>query len=270
MRKKNSLCALLLCAALTLTAGAHDLFLKFERYFIQPNGQARAQLLSGSFRRSENAVARDRFVDHSLITPSGDRVTTPTGSWRDESNKAVVSLQTGEAGTYLLGVSLKPREITLKGPEFNKYLAHDGLPDTLAARRKNNELNKTARERYSKHVKAIFQVGEARTDNFKTPMSYPVEIVPQQNPYSLKIGDTLEALCLKDGRPIVNQFVMSGRESNERLIPAPNTRTDANGIARIRLAGAGKWYVKFINMTKLDDPNLDYESKWASLTFEIQ
>jgi hypothetical protein len=28
--------------------------------------------------------------------------------------------------------------------------------------------------------------------------------------------------------------------------------------------------VRFINMTRLDDPKVNYESKWATLTFEIK
>jgi hypothetical protein len=50
----------------------------------------------------------------------------------------------------------------------------------------------------------------------------------------------------------------------------PGVRADANGVARVKLAGGGKWFVKFIHMTKLSESNLDYESKWASLTFEIK
>ena len=38
----------------------------------------------------------------------------------------------------------------------------------------------------------------------------------------------------------------------------------------LRLDGSGKWYVKFINMAKLGDLNLNYESKWTTLTFEIK
>lgn len=131
-------------------------------------------------------------------------------------------------------------------------------------------MGKPARERYSKHVKAIFQVGESRTGGFNTALGYPVEIIPQQNPYELKVGNTLEVLCVKDGNPVANQFVMAGRESNRRVIASPGVRTDSNGIARVKLTDGGKWFVKFIHMTKLNQADLDYESKWASLTFEIR
>jgi hypothetical protein len=39
----------------------------------------------------------------------------------------------------------------------------------------------------------------------------------------------------------------------------------------VPLNSAGQWYVKFIHMTKVvGDTALDYESKWASITFELR
>jgi uncharacterized GH25 family protein len=158
----------------------------------------------------------------------------------------------------------------LKAAEFNDYLQHDGLPDTLAERKKNNELGKDIRERYSKHVRAVFQVGDKLSDEYRRPLGYPVEIIPQQNPYSLKVGETISVLCTQDGQPIANQFVMAGWESRGRKLHTLDARTDASGIAHFKLTAPGKWYVKLIHMTPLSDPNLNYESKWATLTFEIR
>ena len=266
--------AMLLCLGLLVTASAHDLFLKLDSYFLKPNSKAIVRLLNGTFRTSENPVARDRMADVSLIFPkggpNGGRANPPAADWRDEGKIAVLSFQTAEAGTYVAGLYTKPREIALKAAQFNNYLAHEGLPDTLAARKKNGELNKDAREQYSKHVKAIFQVGEAHTDSYKTPLNYPVEIIPQQNPYALKVGQTLEVLCVKDGQPLAGQFVLAGRELNGKELAAPGVRTDQSGLARIALKGVGKWYVKFIHMAAVNDAQVNYESKWATLTFEVK
>jgi len=76
---------------------------------------------------------------------------------KDETT-AYLNLKTGAAGTYVIGLSTKPREISLKAEEFNEYLKEDGLPDTLEERRKTGELGKEAVERYAKPVKAILQV----------------------------------------------------------------------------------------------------------------
>ena len=260
----------LLCTGLLVTVSAHDMFLKLDSYFLKPHSKTTVRLLNGTFRTSENPVARDRMADFSLIKPSGERAHPPLTDWRDEGKIAVLDLQTGEAGTYLAGLYTKPRELAQKAAQFNSYLAHEGVPDMLAARKREGELNKDVRERYSKHVKAIFQVGEARSDSYKTALGYPVEIIPQQNPYALKVGQTLEVLCVKDGQPLANQFVLAGREMNGKELAAPSVRTDQRGIARIALKSAGKWYVKFIHMTAVNDAQANYESKWATLTFEVK
>ncbi len=48
------------------------------------------------------------------------------------------------------------------------------------------------------------------------------------------------------------------------------TRTDQSGLAHFKLKAPGKWYVKLIQMSKLADEKLNYESKWATLTFAIR
>ncbi len=53
-----------------------------------------------------------------------------------------------------------------------------------------------------------------------------------------------------------------------RLPKSGSTTSSPQGVDSLR--GAGRWYVKYIHMTPLDDPQLNYESKWASLTFEVK
>jgi hypothetical protein len=266
-RKFSAACLALACLA--ASAGAHDLFLKLDTYFLRPNAKATVSVMNGTFRKSDGAVARERMRDVSVVSPSGVS-RPPDSSWRDDGKTTLLDIETGGPGTYVVGLSTNPREIDLKAKDFNEYLAHDGLPDTLAARKKKGELGKDVRERYSKHVRAVFQVGDGLTDDYRKPFGYPVEIIPQQNPYSLRVGQHVEVLCTLDGRPIAGQFIMAGWESKGGKLRSLSARTDERGIARIRLGGSGKWFVKFIHMTPLDDPQLNYESKWASLTFEIR
>ena len=257
-------------AVLFISVGAHDLFFKFDSYFLQPNSKATVRLLNGTFRASEATLARDRMVDASIVNPSGERAHPPPSGWRDEGTTTLLDFETAAAGTYLIGLVTSSREVEQKAAAFNDYLAHEGLPDILAERRKNNQLNRDIRRRYSKYAKAIFQVGEARTDSFQTRLGYPVELVPLRNPYALKSGDTLEVLCLRNGQPLANQIVAAAREAKGRELPPVSLRSDDKGIARFKLNGTGKWYVKFIHMTSLADPHINYESKWATLTFEIK
>ena len=249
---------------------AHDLFLKLDNYFVKPGEKISIKILNGSFEKSEAAVSFERLADVSVIAPAGGRSKLAASDITKDNKTAYLNFQPSETGTYVAGLSTMPREIELSGKDFNGYLSHDGIPDTLAERRAKKELGKAVRERYSKHVKIIFQTGDTRTDSYSERFGYPVEIVPVQNPYLAKVGDTLDFLCLKDGQPIVNQFVMTGRDNGKVIRAGANVRTDKNGIAKIKLSAPGKWYVKFINMRPLTEANLNYESKWASLSFAVK
>lgn len=271
--KRKTVMALAIALLVTSIASAHDLFMKLGSYFLSPNTKASVHLLNGTFQKSDGLVARDRFRDISLYAPDLYGPISESVTWRDEGKTTVMDVRTAGPGTYLAGVSTKPREIDLKAAEFNDYLRHDGIPDTLAERTKLNELGKDVRERYSKHVRAIFQVGNKLSDEYKRQLNYPAEIIPQENPYALKVGDTITLLCTVEGRPVPQQFVMAGWESADGKLHALDQlelRTDSDGLARVKLVGAGKWYIKFIHMTPLSDSNLNYESKWASVTFQIR
>jgi hypothetical protein len=51
--------ASLIC--LVASAAAHDLFLKFDSFFLEPNKKTIVRLMNGYFNRSENAVARGKW-----------------------------------------------------------------------------------------------------------------------------------------------------------------------------------------------------------------
>ena len=48
-------------------------------------------------------------------------------------------------------------------------------------------------------------------------------------------------------------------------------RTDDAGEVRFAIDRPGRWYVKFIHMVAMgEESEFDYESKWATLTFEAR
>ncbi len=263
----------LLVAALLLIGAsvlwAHDMFLKLDTYFLAPNTPARVLVLNGTFQVSENGVDRERLADLSVVSPGGIAAVAPD-AWSVTGDSTWLALRTGSPGTYVVGASILPRELSLSADDFNQYLEHDAIPDVLDERRRTGELDQPARERYSKHVKAVFQVGEERSDGFATPLGYPAEIVPLVNPYGLRPGDQLRVRCLVDGRAVANQTVVAGGEGKGGPLEERRFRTDAHGVVRLVVDRPGKWYVKFINMVRSPEEGFDYESKWATLTFEVR
>jgi len=259
--------------ALAVSAGslaAHDLFLKLNTYFLAPNTAVRVPVLNGTFSTSENSIDRDRVAALTLVGPAGS-ASLDTTALTARNDTSFIALRTGGEGTYVVGLSVRSREIELTGEQFNGYLKEEGLDDVLAERTRSGTLAKPAKERYAKHVKAVFQVGATRSEAWATALGYPAELVPLENPYALRGGATLRVRCLLDGQPAADVTVLAGgRTRTGARHPLVKVRSDAEGIASIPLAAAGKWYVKFIKLVESTEPGITHQSRWATLTFEVR
>lgn len=276
-------------AALTLaiaaTAQAHTMFLKLESFFLEPHSTNVVALLNGDFDKSENTITRDRMLDVRIVGPDGV-VRPPESAWRDTAmfhwhadsvDTALLTFETGGVGTYTIGVSTAARVIPLTAAEFHEYLVHDGVVDMIAEREAAGTTNEDVDERYSKHVKAIVQVGDGRSGEWAADLGYPVEFIPLQNPYDLSVGDELEVRFLRAGEPVANQIVYANHEFNHAHNPegshadAVTARTNDDGVATIRLVAGGRWNVRAIHMVETtSEPDVDYESNWATLTFQVR
>lgn len=249
------------------TVFAHDLYLLPSAFFVAPGTTVSIRLFNGTFEKSEGSVAVNRVQDLSVVAPAG-RTAAPRSGWREKGDTTVFPVRVGETGNYVIGVSTLPRMIRLEAKDFNEYLRTEGSPQILAERRKTGEDKLPARERYAKHVKAILQVGNSQSSNYDAVLGYPVELVPLDNPYALVRGKGLRVRALIDGKPQAGQLLYyAGRRANGTPMPERTVRTDSAGIANLRLPLGGKWYLKFIHMVKVARDTVDYESKWATITF---
>jgi uncharacterized GH25 family protein len=132
-------------------------------------------------------------------------------------------------------------------------------------------LDKPARERYSKHVKSLIQVGADRTGGFNTVFGYPAELVALDNPYALGVGASLRLRALTNSEPIANQEVLyGGLAPGGATIAERSARTDVDGNVTIPLSARGTWYVKFVRMFRTRADTVDYVSNWATLTFQLR
>ena len=92
-----------LVALTAAIAAAHDMFLKPAQFFLAPNATLDLALLNGTFSKSENAIARTRLLDISVLGPAG-RTRIDTSAWKATGDTSYFSVKTGAAGTYVLGV----------------------------------------------------------------------------------------------------------------------------------------------------------------------
>lgn len=274
MKKKVILVFFTVMSLIVLSS--HDMFLKLKTYYLQPRTETVVYLYNGTFDKSENAIDEKRMKDVSLVNP-GEKVVHPTPEqWTEENKQTLLKIKTGKEGTAVVGLSTQSNMIELSAKDFGEYLKHDGILDVLEARKKSGDETKPAKEKYSKHVKAIFQIGSTLSDEYKTVLGYPIEFVPQVNPYSLKKGGELTVQLLKDEKPLAGELVYAshaayhGHGDDGTHLEAVKTRTDGKGVVKLKLSETGHWYLRTICMKKSTEAGVDYESNWATLTFEVK
>lgn len=260
----------------TLELNAHDTFLKFDSHYVQPQTKVSVFLMNGTFETSENSVALERMRDVRITGPHQFLQRPENSQWRLTEELNELDFTTGPSGTYLVGVSIKPRTLEMTAEAFNDYLEHDGVLDILQQRKAGKQLGGPIQEKYSKHVKALFQVGDDRTDTFGEVYDFPIEIIPQENPFSKSVGDTLSVKVLLNGKPVKNQLIYASHsgfhqhDETGKHVEAVTTRTSNDGLAQFEITEKGLWYVRLIHMVPSDEEGIDYESNWATLTFEIR
>ncbi len=260
---------------------SHDLYFKTSHYFMKPDNPGELFLFNGTFNKSENSIERDRMVGSRIIGPDYD-FTPQDKNWYDKNNVTFLKFVTGNSGTYSAGVSTKGRSIELSAEEFNDYLEHDGVLDVLNERKKKGILDKNAVELYAKHVKILFQVGTSTSEHFMTNFGYPLEFIPLSNPYKAKINDEISFELIKNSKPLKNHLVYFGVEGASAHQADDHLHEDyhshdtqsavTNDLGRftVKIDHKGVWYIRTIHMVESTEKGIDYESNWATLTFEIR
>jgi uncharacterized GH25 family protein len=254
---------------------AHDMFLVVPDHDLAPNSAIEVSLYNGTIDKSENTIDRDRMTSVTVVDGAGQATHPGDDQWSEQGNVTILSFDAGAPGTHVVGVSTKSRIIELSAEDFNEYLEHDGVLDVLGARRKDGSIDADARELYSKHVKTILQVGDRATESWSQRLGYPIEIVPSANPVELCAGDELAFSVLTDAGPATDQLFYAsyeghhGHDDSGTHREAISGRTDSSGVGRFEVLQEGRWYVRIIRMLESSEAGVDYESNWATLTFEV-
>ena len=173
LTQMKKLSTTLLLLLLFLTLSSHELLLKSDSYFLNKYSQSELYLFNGTFDESENIITRDRIIEAQINGP-GYTFAPTADDYYDKDEATYLKFKTGGAGTYVAGISTKPRVIKLSGEKFTSYLEHEGLSKIMAERKRKGITNASAQEKYSKHVKTLLQVGKKKTDHYALELDYPI------------------------------------------------------------------------------------------------
>lgn len=262
MTRRIALPAAALALALAAPAFAHDFWIEPSTFRPAVGSTLGVGLVVGQGFRGEalprNPAMIARFV---LVTDAGEK---PIGG--RAADEPAGSVQIDQPGLALIGYRSLDSQVSLEAAKFEAYLKDEGLESVIAARAGRGDSQKPSRELFSRSAKSLIQAGGSGATGYDRVLGLTLELVPEKNPYTMKAGDELPVRLLYEGKPLAGALVVALNYDapDDRLA----RRSDANGRVSFRLPKEGGWLVKAVQMVPVTgNPNADWRSIWASLTF---
>jgi uncharacterized GH25 family protein len=260
----------LLVVLLTVEASAHDCFLIAKPYRATPGSPVKIEIhIDDAFPGKHvpwNPERITRFHQWHGRTLLDSVVPEPL----EDSSGVLRNIQ--QEGLHLFVVDWAARQIEIEPKAFTNYLQKEGLEEIMKLRRERKEENKPGRERYSRYLKTFISVGSGNQEAYRHVIGQRIELIPLENPAGKKVGDTLRVRLLYEGKPIQGAKV-SATHSNAKQKPGAyvqSVRTNKEGVAAFRLTQKGVWLIRTVYMIPAESPDVDWESFWASMTFEVR
>ena len=147
--------------------------------------------------------------------------------------------------------------------EFEQYLEKEGLERVKTPRTYGPPKGKIIREDYSRSAKALVMAGKpgAAADRV---LGLRLELVAEKNPY---VTGRVPVRLLYEGKPLEGALVVAFNKTEP--LKKLKARTDKDGRIQFDLNRPGVWLVTSVHMLPAPPKtNADWESVWASLTFE--
>lgn len=242
-------CALLLVAS---TLRAHDFWIEPSTFAPPAGATVAVRLRSGEHLEGKPAVRSSKWIERFVLRQDG-RETPIDGIEGSDPAGWLIAKGTSPA---VIAYRSRPTMITLAAARFTAYLKEHGLERIVDLRAKQGDTTRPGRELFSRCAKAQLRgvVSE--------PVGLRYEIVADaQN------ATTFRGRVLFEGKPLAGALVLAQSKRNPA---APlSVRSDSSGAFSFTLDGRGLWLIKSVHMVAAPPKSgADWESLWASLTFE--
>lgn len=259
------LITILMLLAAAVSTAAHEYWFEPETFFLSVGHKTAIHLYVGDGLIGEREERKFELKKTPMFKVFSHRKTLDLLGVLVDGATPIYQFSADTAGNYLLAMERNWSYIKIEPEKFEEYLREDGIDYIIAESQKLGERKKEGRERYSRFIKSLLQVGTKRDDGYKRKLGLNLELIPLENPYSKKIGDTIAIQLLFYGKPAVGRTVFADNREAEtqRMV------TDSHGKFSFKITTSGLWLVRLVIMQrcKTNCGEADRESFWGAFTF---
>jgi len=264
-RKSISTGLALVALAASGVVAAHDFWIEPAAFRPAPGAEVALRLYVGQDFRGESLIYLPELQERYVYLDAGGERPVPGVAGDDPAG----TIRPRGAGVVIVGYRSAPFTVSFATlAEFEAYLAKEGLEHIGALRKRLGKRDRDITERYSRAAKSLLNVGPARPSDGDRRLGFTLELVAERNPYALAPGRELPVRLYYQNRPLADALVIAF--TKDAPLTKLRVRTDRDGRARLALARPGVWLVTAVHMVPAaKDVNTDWDSIWASLTFEL-
>jgi uncharacterized protein DUF4198 len=253
------------CAIFAGVATAHEFWIEAQAYQVPSGGQLVAELKNGQeFQGVSLAFFENNFTRFDIV--SGDTVVPVEGRMGDSP---ALNVEAPLDGLLAVVHETKPLLVTYKEwSKFQTFADHKDFPDIQARHVENGFPDPPFKERYSRHVKALFAVGDGAGSDREVGLK--TEFVALTNPYAPDFDGMMRVQVLLDGAPRKDVQVEVFDRPTEGEVDINMHRTDDEGIAIIPVTPGHTYLFDAVVLEPiLGDETAVWFTYWAALTFAV-
>jgi len=245
-----------------------------QEFWMQPEKFTHIQgdNLEVNFRSGDNLMGEPWDIESRQIESLEMRQLSSTRDlpgFVKNTGEGALEIPLTREGTHLLLMRCKNELTEWKAAEFNVRLKENGLDEIYDFRRQANALATASKESQSRYTKLIIQVGNQTDNTFKQDTGYPLEIIPERNPYSLKKGDPIRFTILFEGKPLFGIKVKILNRYDHRTT-IQNIYTEKNGMMETHISNPGTWMVSVVKMVPSGKEGAEWQSFQHTLVFGVE
>jgi uncharacterized GH25 family protein len=245
-------------------AAAHDFWIEPSSYHPPAGTPVKVALRVGEEFTGQPIVRDDRTIaKFVLVGPDGE---SPVRGIDGKDPAGFVRVT--KSGLQVLGYRSGRSVLELEARKFEAYLADEGQQRVIALRKERGQTESPGREAFSRCAKALLIVGQGNSEGFDRVLGFTLEVVPETNPDTYKVGDAFAVRLLYHDKPLENALIVATSRTAPKQKQA--LRSGPDGRVVFHLDRGGIWLINAVHMVEAPaEVDAQWESFWASLTLEL-
>lgn len=159
--------------------------------------------------------------------------------------------------------------VVLEPRRFENYLAEEGLLDIISDRQRRSESELPGADSFARFAKTLIRIGSG-SEGYDRKLGLLAELTATSDPF---VGGTDGQLTFQFSyldQPKAGARVDLFRLEANKITLVETATTDREGNVAFHTPGLGRWMIAATGMRRASYPvEGDWESSWASLSFEV-